>query len=107
VARIAAAVAESAASRPVDTFLPTARIDGDSDSDAIAVVAQHADITTLQLVNHVPVARLQRPGALRPLAKIVQVIHVSDGSSMAEALQAAPRVGVPLLDSGNPARALK
>jgi phosphoribosylanthranilate isomerase len=103
IARIAAAVAARNAATPVDTFLLTAR------TEAEAIAEQHAaaGTTTLQLVDHVPAAELQRLRTLRPQAKIVQVIHVTGPSSIDEALAAAPFVDALLLDSGNPNRAVK
>jgi phosphoribosylanthranilate isomerase len=105
IARIATAVASlaSASATPVDTFLLTAR------TDAASIADQHAaaGTTTLQLVDHVPAAELQRLRTLRPGVKIVQVIHVTGPASVDEALAAAPFVDALLLDSGNPALAVK
>jgi phosphoribosylanthranilate isomerase len=104
IAHIAAAVASrGGAALPVDTFLLTAR------TAAAAIAEQHAaaGTTTLQLVDHVPPADLQRLRVLRPGAKIVQVIHVTGAASIDEALMAAPFVDALLLDSGNPTLAVK
>jgi len=104
IARIAAAVASrGGAASPVDTFLLTAR------TEAAAIAEQHAaaGTTTLQLVDHVPAAELERLRVLRPRAKIVQVIHVTGPTSIDEALIAAPFVDALLLDSGNPTLAVK
>jgi phosphoribosylanthranilate isomerase len=103
IARIAKAVAARAGTRPVDTFLLTARTDAES------IAEQHAaaGTTTLQLVDHVPAAELQRLRTLRPGVKIVQVIHVTGSASVDEALAAAPLVDALLLDSGNPALTVK
>ncbi len=97
VAEIAAAV------QPADTFLLTALTSAD------AIAAQHAaaGTRTLQLVDHVPHGQLQRLRALRPQARLVQVIHVTGEASVAEALAVAPHVDAILLDSGNPALAVK
>ena len=99
VADIAAAVRDSAAR----TFLLTARTRADD------IAAQHAaaGTTTLQLVDHVPLDELRRLRALRPGVELVQVIHVTGEASLAEALQVAPLVDALLLDSGNPALAVK
>ena len=99
VADIAAAVRDSA----VRTFLLTARTRADD------IAAQHAasGTTTLQLVDHVPLDELRRLRALRPGVELVQVIHVTGEASLAEALQVAPLVDALLLDSGNPALAVK
>lgn len=101
VAQIAAAVAASPAA--ADTFLLTSR------TGAEAIAAQHAaaGTTTLQLVDHVPHGELRRLRLLRPGVRLVQVIHVTGEASIAEALAAAPFVDALLLDSGNPALAVK
>lgn len=87
-----------------ETFLLTAR------TDAEAIAAQHAaaGTTALQLVDHVRAAELERLRRLvAPGTKLVQVIHVTGEASVAEALAAAPFVDALLLDSGNPALAVK
>jgi len=101
VAQIAAAVAPSPAA--ADTFLLTARNRGG------AIAEQHAvaGTTTLQLVDHVPHGELQRLRLLRSGVRLVQVIHVTGEASAAEALALAPFVDALLLDSGNPALAVK
>lgn len=88
---------------PARTFLLTAR------TQAEAIAEQHtaAGTTTLQLVDHVPHAQLRRLRALRPGVELVQVIHVTGEASIDEAVQAAPWVDAILLDSGNPALAVK
>lgn len=98
IAEIAAAV-----SPPTETFLLTPR------TEARAIAAQHAaaGTTTLQLVDHVPHAELRQLRALRPSVRLVQVIHVLNESSLEEALATAPFVDALLLDSGNPALAVK
>lgn len=101
VAEIAATVAREAPA--VRSFLLTAR------TAAEAIADQHAaaGTTTLQLVDHVPHAELQRLRRLRPGVEIVQVIHVTGEASVDEARAAAPFVDALLLDSGNPAAAVK
>lgn len=99
IAQVAAAMRGDA----VRTFLLTARTTAD------AIAAQHAaaGTTTLQLVDHVPHAELQRLRRLRPGVELVQVIHVQGDASVAEALAVAPLVDAVLLDSGNPQLAVK
>jgi phosphoribosylanthranilate isomerase len=99
VARVAAALR----GEPVRTFLLTAR----TRADDIAV--QHADAgtTTLQLVDHVPLAELRRLRALCPGVELVQVVHVTGEAALAEAVAVAPHVDALLLDSGNPAAAIR
>lgn len=89
------------------TFLLTARTRADE------IAAQHASCgtTTLQLVDHLPVAELRRLRALCPGVELVQVIHVTahiaDARLLADAEEAAPHVDALLLDSGNPTLAVK
>ncbi len=99
VARVAAAVR----AQPVQSFLLTARTRAD------AIAAQHAaaGTTTLQLVDHVPLPELQRLRRLCPGVGLVQVVHVTGEASLAEAEAVAPHVDALLLDSGNPAAAVK
>lgn len=98
-------IAEIAARVPptIDTFLLTARQEAD------AIVAQHrvCRTSTLQLVDHVPHAELKRLRAALPGIRLVQVIHVADEGSVEEAAAVAPLVDAVLLDSGNPALAVK
>jgi phosphoribosylanthranilate isomerase len=98
-----AEVATAMRGQPVRTFLLTAR------TTAQAIAEQHAQAltTTLQLVDHVPLPELQRLRALCPGVELVQVIHVLDDASVAQALAVAPWVDALLLDSGNPGLAVK
>ncbi|WP_374349488.1 hypothetical protein [Chitinimonas sp.] len=88
---------------PIATFLLTTLRDAD------AIIAQHAvcKTNTLQLVDQVPVGELVKLRRQLPAIKLVQVIHVLDDSSIAEALAVAPYVDALLLDSGNPTLAVK
>ncbi len=98
IAQIAAAVAP-----PTQTFLLTAR------TDAMSIASQHAAArtTTLQLVDHVPHDELRQLRALCPGVHLVQVIHVTGEAALNEARAAAAFVDALLLDSGNPAGAVK
>lgn len=103
-----AAVAEVAAAAAAlvpapQTFLLTAR------TRAVDIAAQHAAArtTTLQLVDHVPHAELRALRVLCPGVALVQVVHVTGQASVDEALAVAPHVDALLLDSGNPAAAVK
>lgn len=98
IAAIAAAVP-----RPTRTFLLTAR----TTAEPIAEQHARAGTTTLQLVDHVPADELRRLRRLCPAVELVQVIHVTGEDAVAEALAAAPHVDALLLDSGNPALAVK
>lgn len=98
IAAIAAAVP-----RPTRTFLLTAR----TTAEAIADQHARAGTTTLQLVDQVPHDELRRLRLLCPGVELVQVIHVTGEASVNEAVAAAPLVDALLLDSGNPALAVK
>ncbi len=99
VARVAAAVR----AEPVRSFLLTAR----TRADDIATQHAAAGTTTLQLVDHVPHAELQALRLRCPGVELVQVVHVTGEASLAEAVAVAPWVDALLLDSGNPAAAVK
>lgn len=100
-----ALIGEIAASVPprVATFLLTAH------QQTEAIVAQHARCrtTTIQLVDAVPVAELQALRRALPGVRLVQVIHVTGPGSVEEATAVAGHVDALLLDSGNPALAVK
>jgi phosphoribosylanthranilate isomerase len=85
------------------TFLLTAR------TTAAGISAQHAaaGTTTLQLVDHVPHDELRALRQLCPGVELVQVVHVTGPASVDEAVAVAPWVDALLLDSGNPALAVK
>jgi phosphoribosylanthranilate isomerase len=100
IAAIAAAVP-----RDVETFLLTAH------TDAAAILAQHRSCrtTTLQLVDTLAPRELRelRRALLPSRVTLVQVVHVTGASALDEALAVAPMVDALLLDSGNPALAVK
>lgn len=100
---VIAQVAAALRGQTMRTFLLTSR------TTAATIAAQHAQAgtTTLQLVDHVPVNELQRLRQRCPGVELVQVIHVLDDDSVAEALALAPWVDALLLDSGNPKAAVK
>jgi phosphoribosylanthranilate isomerase len=90
-------------SPPVATFLLTC------ETAAAAIVAHHHRTltSTLQLVDWPDKGAWQAVKKALPAIKIVQVIHVRDGKAIDQALQAAEHVDALLLDSGNPALAVK
>ncbi|MCC6406293.1 MAG: phosphoribosylanthranilate isomerase [Planctomycetes bacterium] len=88
---------------PIETFLLTAR----REAASIAEQQRRTRTTTLQLVDHVPHAELARLRAELPGIRLVQVVHVRDERALDEAREAAPWVDALLLDSGNPALAVK
>ncbi len=88
---------------PVKSFLLTSR------QSAALIAEQHrvCNTTTLQLVDEVASKDLLMLRRLLPETELVQVIHVLDAASVAQALAVAPLVDALLLDSGNPGLAVK
>jgi len=82
---------------PISTFLLTAFQEAD------AIIDQHhvCRTSTIQLVDRVEPGELQKLRKQLPGIKLVQVIHVTDTSSIEEAIVASKVVDVLLLDSGN------
>lgn len=98
IARIAARVPP-----PVATFLLTSR----TDADAIVAQQRASGCSTLQLVDRVAPGTHARLRAALPGIRLVQVVHVTGPESVGEAVAAASGVDAILLDSGNPALAVK
>jgi len=98
-------IAEIAASVPpgTATFLLTALTDTD------AIIAQHrrCRTTTIQLVDALTQGTHADLRRALPGVQLVQVIHVTGETAIAEAAAAAPQVDFILLDSGNPGLAVK
>ena len=88
---------------PTETFLLTSLVE----AEAIADQQRRCGTTAVQLVDHVEDAELRRLRRLLPGVRLVQVIHVTGPASVDEARAAAPLVDTILLDSGNPALAVK
>lgn len=88
---------------PVATFLLTSR----QDAGTIAAQVRAARVNTVQIVDAVPPEMYPRLRDALPGVKLVQVVHVVDGRAVAEAEAAAEHVDAVLLDSGNPALAVK
>jgi phosphoribosylanthranilate isomerase len=88
---------------PIATFLLTCRQDADS------IIEQHATCrtSTLQLVDSLATAELEKLRARLPGVRLVQVIHVGGEESIDEARMMAPFVDALLLDSGNQKLAVK
>lgn len=87
----------------VDTFLLTSRTDPEE------IVRQHRRCATrtIQLVDMLSSESRVQVKSARPDVRLVQVVHVVDESSVAEALCAAQASDALLLDSGNPSLARK
>lgn len=98
IAEIAAAVPP-----PIATFLLT------SLQSVEAIIEQHARCrtNTLQICDRLTSGTHAELRRARPGVALVQVIHVTDETSVAEALAVAPHVDALLLDSGNPSLAVK
>jgi phosphoribosylanthranilate isomerase len=98
IAEIAAAVPPSVAS-----FLLT------SLQDAAAIAAQHRRVRTsaVQICDRLAAEAYQALRDALPGVGLVQVVHVTGPESVEEAVAVAPRVDALLLDSGNPALAVK
>ncbi len=88
---------------PIATFLLTCRQDADS------IIEQHSmcRTSTLQLVDSMAPAELEKLRARLPGIRLVQVIHVGGEESIDEARMIAPFVDALLLDSGNQKLAVK
>jgi phosphoribosylanthranilate isomerase len=88
---------------PVATFLLTSR----TRAREIIPQARASRCNTLQLVDDVPAGEWPALREALPNLRLVQVIHVTGESSIAEAIDAAGRADMILLDSGNPRLAVK
>lgn len=88
---------------PIGSFLLTSK------QDVASIVAQQRRCRTncIQLVDRLTSGRPRDLKAALPGVSIVQVIHVTGPASVDEAVAAATEVDALLLDSGNPALAIK
>lgn len=98
IARIAAAVPPA-----VSSFLLTSK------QDARAIVAQQrrCRANTIQMCDRLESGSYAELREAMPGVALVQVIHVSGESSLAEAVSVAPEVNAILLDSGNQSLKIK
>jgi phosphoribosylanthranilate isomerase len=96
-------IASIAASVEAQTFLLT------SLCEAEAIIAQHGRCrtTAIQLCDALPAGSHARLRQALPGIRLVQVVHVTGEASYDEAMAAARDVDALLLDSGNPALAVK
>lgn len=83
---------------PVATFLLTSK----QTADEIISQKLRTNVNTLQLVDRVPFDELKKVRKESAGVKLVQVIHVTDESSVNEAISVQNFVDALLLDSGNP-----
>ena len=88
---------------PIATFLLTSL----QEPEAVIEQQRRCGCNTLQLVDTFPLDGYAKLHRALPGVRIVQVIHVIDDASVAEAQAVAPYVDALLLDSGNPALAVK
>ena len=88
---------------PIASFLLT------SDTVAQNIIQHHhrTHTNTIQLVDELSERDYKTIKEALPAIKIVQVIHVTDESSIDEAVEIAELVDALLLDSGNPKLAIK
>ena len=98
-------IAEIAARVPpgVATFLLTCR----QDADSMIEQQRRCRVNTIQLCDRVGTDVYAELRAGLPGVSLVQVVHVRGEESFDEALSVAPFVDALLLDSGNPALAVK
>jgi phosphoribosylanthranilate isomerase len=88
---------------PIATFLLTSR----TDPDEIIAQQRRCGVNTIQLCDALPSGAIAKLRKALPGISLVQVIHVLDDSSIAEAQAAALAFDALLLDSGNPMLAVK
>ncbi|MEZ0542390.1 phosphoribosylanthranilate isomerase [Fibrella arboris] len=88
---------------PVATFLLTS----ETAADQIIAHQQRVQTNTVQIVDALQTGDYGQIRAALPGIRLVQVIHVSNEQSVAEALRIAPHVDALLLDSGNPNLTIK
>jgi phosphoribosylanthranilate isomerase len=87
----------------IDTFLLTSQ----ADADQIIHQVLNCRTNTVQLVDTVDPGVYKQLRAHIPWVKIVQVIHITDKSSIKEAEETSLFVDALLLDSGNPSLPIK
>lgn len=88
---------------PIATFLLTSEV------TAEGIIKHHRKVhtTTIQIVDALTERQYDAIKTELPGIKLVQVIHVVDEASVAEAIEVAPYVDALLLDSGNPNASVK
>lgn len=87
----------------VASFLLTSR----QDARSIVEQQRQTGVNTIQIVDRLETGAYNDLREAMPGIALVQVIHVTDEHSVAEALAVAPHVNAILLDSGNPNLAVK
>ena len=90
-------------STPIDTFLLTS----ETNPDEIIKHQQRVKTNTIQIVDKLASGTYADIRTALPNIKLVQVIHVIDEKSVAEAIKISEEVDYLLLDSGNPNAKIK
>lgn len=87
----------------ISTFLLTC------ETTAAGIIAHHRRVntSTIQMVDKITEGSYSDIRSALPSVKLVQVIHVIDQTSVEEAITVSGQVDAILLDSGNPALAIK
>lgn len=88
---------------PIASFLLTS----EQSSEEIIYHVKRVDTNTVQIVDELSIGTYQDIRTALPHLKIVQVIHVQDGSIIENAVRIAREVDALLLDSGNPSGKIK
>lgn len=88
---------------PIASFLLTS----EQASEEIIYHVKRVGANTVQIVDELTTGTYDDIRTALPNLKIVQVVHVSDGNSIEEAVRVASSVDALLLDSGNPKASLK
>ena len=88
---------------PIDTFLLTS----ETNPDEIIKHQQRVKTNTIQIVDKLASGTYADIRIALPNIKLVQVIHVIDEKSVAEAIKISEEVDCLLLDSGNPNAKIK
>jgi len=88
---------------PIASFLLTS----EQSSEEIIYHVKRVDTNTVQIVDELTAGDYADIRTALPHLKIVQVIHVTDGKSIDEAIKLSTHVDALLLDSGNPKGAIK
>ena len=88
---------------PIASFLLTS----EQSSAAIIDHIKRTGVNTIQIVDELTTGTYQHIKNELPYIKIVQVIHVTGGESIEQALEIHQHIDAILLDSGNPKAAVK
>lgn len=103
-------IADSAAAtivRHVDARVATVLLTSRQSAAAIGEQLDYIRPEVVQIVDELPIADYAALRSAHPTVAIMQVIHVRDRRSVADAAQVAPFVDAILLDSGNPSATVK